>query len=746
MSFAVETSTGVKARTKRGHESRGMSPRRKERFAVKYQLAVKRHLEVASAALFALLPACSGGAGRDTGHASIASTIAATSASSSQSACALNSPSGQIHHIIFIQFDNVHFTRDNPNVPSDLEQMPNLLSFLTGNGTLFSNHHTPLISHTADDIVTSLTGVYPDKHGIAVANSYGYFNPPGSKFVAGFQSGFTYWTDPAADGALNLLTPSGANAPAPWVPFTRAGCNVGAASIADMEFENVGSDFVAAFGSNPTLLAQAQAEAKSNFRKAVADYEGIAVHCASGDPLCAPANNGVPDVLPQEPNGYSGFNALFGNVFVAPQISPSGPVTDLDGKVITDGHGNNGFPGFGGISASQTLGYVAAMQEHGIPITFAYISDAHDIHATGTAAGPGQAEYVAQLKAYDKAWGEFFARLAGDGITKANTLFVITADEGDHFAGGPPSPANCDGVTVPCTYAKIGEIDTNITALLDAVDPNLSSTPFDIHIDMAPTFYISGNPAPGAAIAREYERAAAQLTAVSPITGNTDTLTEFLADPVEMNFLHMVTGDPLRTPTFVMFGNPDYFFQTSGTPTLVEGPGFAWNHGGTNPEITTTWLGLVGPGVEAGGVDSQAWSDHTDIRPTILALAGLTDDYAHDGRVLVEGIDTSALPASVNRTVYRKLAASYKSIMAPVGQLGMATLALSTTGLAGSDATYSQVESQITSFTQQRDSIAAQMIQLLEAAMFGGQPIDATLAGTLESRATALLKQAGAGG
>ena len=84
--------------------------------------------------------------------------------------------------------------------------------------------------------------------------------------------------------------------------------------------------------------------------------------------------------------------------------------------------------------------------------------------------------------------------------------------------------------------------------------------------------------------------------------------------------------------------------------------------------------------------------------------------------------------------------------MAPVGQLGMATLALSTTGLAGSDATYSQVESQITSFTQQRDSIAAQMIQLLEAAMFGGQPIDATLAGTLESRATALLKQAGAGG
>ena len=56
-------------------------------------------------------------------------------------------------------------------------------------------------------------------------------------------------------------------------------------------------------------------------------------------------------------------------------------------------------------------------------------------------------------QAYNKAFGEFFARLAKDGITKDNTLFIITADENDHFVGGPPSPANCDGVTTPCTYA-----------------------------------------------------------------------------------------------------------------------------------------------------------------------------------------------------------------------------------------------------------------------------------------------------
>ena len=64
------------------------------------------------------------------------------------SGCPLNSPSGKVNHVIYVQFDNVHFTRDNPNVPSDLEQMPNLLNFIKNNGVLLSNHHTPLIAHT----------------------------------------------------------------------------------------------------------------------------------------------------------------------------------------------------------------------------------------------------------------------------------------------------------------------------------------------------------------------------------------------------------------------------------------------------------------------------------------------------------------------------------------------------------------------------------------------------------------------
>jgi hypothetical protein len=141
--------------------------------------------------------------------------------------CSLNSAGGKIKHIIYIQFDNVHFTRDNPNVPSDLEQMPNLTNFLQSNGTLLTQEHTPLISHTADDILTSLTGVYPDRHGQAVANSFGFFTAPGtSNFFDGFASSFTYWTDlvrPPSDRAFSMITPDGRNAPAPWGPVHARG-------------------------------------------------------------------------------------------------------------------------------------------------------------------------------------------------------------------------------------------------------------------------------------------------------------------------------------------------------------------------------------------------------------------------------------------------------------------------------------------------------------------------------------------
>jgi hypothetical protein len=36
-----------------------------------------------------------------------------------------------------------------------------------------------------------------------------------------------------------------------------------------------------------------------------------------------------------------------------------------------------------------------------------------------------------------------------------------------------------------------------------------------------------------------------------------------LADHAEQKLLHMITSDPRRTPNFIVFANPDYFFLIS---------------------------------------------------------------------------------------------------------------------------------------------------------------------------------------
>jgi hypothetical protein len=276
-----------------------------------------------------------------------------------------------IKHVVSIQFDNIHFTRDNPNVPSDLEQMPNLLNFLIGNGTFQTNHWTPLISHTAVDILTALTGVYGDRFGVPIGNSFRYFNPNGTSTSAG---SFAYWTDPLdssdsnpTDTTPQMIDQRGKIHPAPWVPFTRAGCDVGAFSIANIELENIGLDINTVFGANSPEAA----EAKTDPGKAATDFEGIAVHCAKGSPLCAVHSR--PDLLPDEPGGYTGFSALIGNANVQPQISPGGPVKDLDGNIIQDAKGNPGFPNSFNPSASQSLGYLATMLESGVPVVYGYI-------------------------------------------------------------------------------------------------------------------------------------------------------------------------------------------------------------------------------------------------------------------------------------------------------------------------------------------------------------------------------------
>jgi hypothetical protein len=68
--------------------------------------------------------------------------------------------------------------------------------------------------------------------------------------------------------------------PAPWVPFTRAGCDVGETGTVNQDLENTSVDIPKVFGANSPENAQLTADTDSFKDAETADYVGIAVHCA----------------------------------------------------------------------------------------------------------------------------------------------------------------------------------------------------------------------------------------------------------------------------------------------------------------------------------------------------------------------------------------------------------------------------------------------------------------------------------
>ena len=193
--------------------------------------------------------------------------------------------------------------------------------------------------------------------------------------------------------------------PAPWVPLTRAGCDVGQVASANTVLENTAVDIPKVFGAGSPEDQQLNADTDRFKDAEVADYVGVGVHCAQGSAFCAtakgvkfgqtsPSPTAVTDTLPQEPGGYSGFQALFGHRYVAPQLGAGTPNLSRNGVQITNEAGNlvdengnqingafltnhPGFPGFGPINASQSLAYMADMLESGVPVVNGYIADIH---------------------------------------------------------------------------------------------------------------------------------------------------------------------------------------------------------------------------------------------------------------------------------------------------------------------------------------------------------------------------------
>jgi hypothetical protein len=768
-----------------------------------------------------------------------------------------------VSHVFYLGFDNFHLRRDNSNstanngdnnyntdlsIPSDLEQVPNLYNFLRGTtnagtgtdtsnyadgrnttytdsttypgGTILGNDHTPLISHTSDDFTSSYTGVYGDRNGVAASQNSiaAYTGNPASPVASA--SGFDYWTDPlgiSGDNTNTFITQGSGgavNAPAPWVPFTRAGCDVGGVATTGFVLENSNS---AKNASTPNGI---QGGATAQVTYTTAD-EGISVHCANsgttGQPggICGDAETdpnvaAVPDNLPSEPGGYSNYYAMYGHRFVAPAVNDrlnsvtTGGSTTLN---LLRSPATSSFPSFNSEDGNYTLGYTLAMQKAGIPITFGYLSDAHDCHyqypispdynfgtnpagesssqtcdyynssgmsAAGTwSFGSGEQAYVNYLANLNTDFGLFFQQAKAAGYTTANTEFVFYSDENDHVSESTPINSTCDGVTTACAYnhssdqptpvaGQTGELAVNVNSLLPTSEQNTSTgQPYFVLADSAPDFYLetagsAAAPAQNSTAARNFERALGGVTYTDPFTGNAENLVNYMADQNELSALHMITADPLRSPSLVAFAPGQDYVSTSncsGGQAVCSNSNFNYVHGDFAPETVTNWAGVAGPGVANLGT-TKVWTDHPDLRPTLLALLGLQDDYQGDGRVITQILNPGVVNAAMTTSTGTQLGTLLKELNAPVYQssegandgFGTATLVADTEALesnATNDSTYSTVESDIATITGERNQVVGDIEARLASAQ-SGTPIDPSAAATDESNGQCLLTYANA--
>jgi hypothetical protein len=165
------------------------------------------------------------------------------------------------------------------------------------------------------------------------------------------------------------------------------------------------------------------------------------------------------------------------------------------------------------------------------------------------------------------------------------------------------------------------------------------------------------------------------------------------------------------------------------------------------PVIGTTWVGLVGPGFANNGIDPTTWTDHTNVRPTMMTLLGLKDDYQHDGRVLTEALDKHAIPQRLfeHRNTTTELGAAYEQLNAPFGQFGMDTLTASTRAISSTDdSVYNSIEDSIAGLTTQRDALALKIETALDDAAFNNKEIKEKDAKDWIAQAQSLISQASA--
>ena len=332
----------------------------------------------------------------------VASSHGSTTTEPAVTSCHLK---GGISHVMEIFFDNVHFFRDNPNVPClTSRRCRPAEQFIEKNGTLLSNNHTPLIAHTADDSVTTYTGLYGDRAGMPMLERLpdlqrgrydrsgrvvrvldrpdvrrGEHSAPWSRHQP--LHGLFARPRPPHRHARSLRTRRPRRRGC--LSLVRAATSVASPS-ANMELENPSVDIPKVFGPNAPRPAASrrpgpvQRPGNGRLHRSRDPLRKRCIVCASAKAVkygeATPTPSAVPDLLPDEPGGYDGYQVLFGSKYIAPGprrrdaddlthngyevTNAAGNLVDENGNQIDGAYLNDypGFPGFGSINASQTPG------------------------------------------------------------------------------------------------------------------------------------------------------------------------------------------------------------------------------------------------------------------------------------------------------------------------------------------------------------------------------------------------------
>ena len=115
-----------------------------------------------------------------------------------------------------------------------------------------------------------------------------------------------------------------------------------------MELENTSVDIPKVFGVGSPEDEQLINDSDPYKDPETADYVGLSIHCARGSAVCADAeaqkygqttksHTAVPDLLPDEPGGYHGYQALFGAKYIDPVLGAGSPDVTRNGYQITNG-------------------------------------------------------------------------------------------------------------------------------------------------------------------------------------------------------------------------------------------------------------------------------------------------------------------------------------------------------------------------------------------------------------------------